>query len=129
MSLGPIDRKELLSFDWYPDAYKKTTYPPEDLVTLKRAAPDLEVKAFIGTWCGDTHDQLPPFMKLLDMAGIKKVSIIALDRSKTYPGFINEFGIVKIPTLIVFKNGKELGRITETPTTTLLNDLTGFLLP
>ena len=129
MSLGLIDRNELLTFDWFAATYKNTLFPPRELVRLKKAASGLEIVIFIGTWCGDTHDQLPPFMKLLDSAGIKKISIFALDRTKTYPGFKNERLITKLPTFVVLIDGKEIGRITETPKTTLLDDLTGFLLP
>lgn len=75
---------------------------------------------FIGTWCEDSHRDFPRLMKILEEAKypIDKVSIIAVNRKKESPtGDEVRYNVQKVPTIIVEKYGKEIGRITEMPTT------------
>ncbi len=90
--------------------------------------PELSVLGFIGTWCGDTHVLLPAFVKLLDVSAVPraKLQLIAVGRDKRGPQ-VERFQVTRLPTFILMHNGKELGRITESPETTLAGDLERIL--
>jgi hypothetical protein len=52
------------------------------------------------------------------------IDIIAVDRKKQASDVdMTPYSIEKVPTFIFYKNGKEVGRIIETPHTTLENDM------
>ncbi len=58
-------------------------------------------------------------MKILDAAGFpeNRLKILSLTKSKESPGGEEmQFAIKKVPTIILYKYGKEIGRIVETPT-------------
>jgi thiol-disulfide isomerase/thioredoxin len=72
----------------------------------------------IGTWCPDTHKYVPQMMKVLEEASVpgEKIKIIGVDRYKKAEGIdLTEYSIERIPTMIVFLDGTEIGRIVERP--------------
>ena len=111
-------------FSWLDPAYKSAEYNRDSIAFafLRKNIPGVEIQVFLGTWCGDTHDQVPPFLKLMDLANANQISLFSLDREKTYPGFLNPLKIILLPTFVFLKSGKELGRITESPRKSLLDD-------
>ena len=71
---------------------------------------------FGGTWCGDTQYILPKFFKLQEQSGLSEhsISFYGVDRSKKTLGNIADaFKIINVPTIIVMKDGKEVGRVVE----------------
>lgn len=79
-----------------------------------------ELIVFIGTWCEDSHRDFPRLMKILDELKYPegKLTIIAVNRKKESPtGDESLHNVQKVPTIIVQKYGKEIGRIIEMPTT------------
>ena len=45
---------------------------------------------------------------------VERISMISLDRDKKDPAHIAEaLGVTLVPTIIVFKDGKEVGRVAE----------------
>lgn len=74
----------------------------------------------MGTWCEDSHREVPRFFKILEAVGYQesKLNIIAVNRKKEAPnGEEGPYNIQKVPTIIVQKYGKEIGRIIESPST------------
>jgi thiol-disulfide isomerase/thioredoxin len=91
---------------------------------------DAEFIVFLGTWCSDSKKEVPRFLKVVDRCGVpaERVKLYGLDRSKKSPdGLAETYGITKVPTFIVLKHGREVGRITELPQTTLEADLLTIL--
>ena len=87
---------------------------------------DYQITVVFGSWCSDSQEQLPRFYKILDKAGYDDsgLTIIAVNRSKkTEKTDISGLYIERVPTFIVYKDGKEKGRIVETPQETLEEDL------
>jgi thiol-disulfide isomerase/thioredoxin len=104
------------SFTWF--AANQQGYTPEQnaLQALKANRDSINIIAFGGTWCGDTRNILPKFFVLADAAGLPqdRITLIGVDRSKKTIQHLSEaFNIVNVPTIIVMKNGKELGRVVE----------------
>lgn len=76
----------------------------------------IQLIVFIGTWCEDSHNVFPQLLKLLDQVKFSadRLTIIGIDRKKQTLGFLSEaLAITKAPTILVMKNGKEIGRVEE----------------
>jgi hypothetical protein len=113
--------RELLESDtsikWYKENLKGYTPNSLALAALKQYGDSIQVLAFIGTWCEDSHFVIPKFFMLTDAAGFSKnrVTLIGVDRNKLTLSHLSEALNVKhAPTLIIMNNhGKELGRVIE----------------
>lgn len=99
--------------------------------TLATVEPGAEVTVFLGTWCGDSRREVPRLWKALDLAGGSvpfHIRYIAVDRQKKEPaGEASSAGILFVPTFIVSRDGRELGRIVEEPVNGLEHDLLALL--
>jgi len=116
---GFMTKQELAtdsSFTWFAENQKGYT-PDQNALQLLRANKDsINIVAFGGTWCGDTKYILPKFFVLADAAGLSqdRITLLGVDRSKKTIQHLSEaFGITNVPTLILMKNGKEIGRVVE----------------
>jgi thiol-disulfide isomerase/thioredoxin len=104
------------SFTWFAENQKGYTPDQNALQLLRTNKDSINIVAFGGTWCGDTKYILPKFFVLADAAGLSpdRVTVLGVDRSKKTIQHLSEaFGITNVPTLIVMKNGKEVGRVVE----------------
>jgi hypothetical protein len=91
---------------------------------------NIKITIVMGSWCGDSQEQVPRFYKIIDGIGFTEnnISLICVDRSKkSDKGETDSLGITLVPTIIFYKDGKEIGRITETPKTTLEKDFLEIL--
>jgi thiol-disulfide isomerase/thioredoxin len=108
------------AFKWF-DATQRIYKPKKQVVKTFAANKDsVNFVIFMGTWCEDSHFVIPRFFKILDTAAFDKerVTLIAVDRSKKdITNLATTFNITNVPTIIVFKNGKEIGRVVEYGTT------------
>ena len=80
----------------------------------------MEILAFIGIWCPDCQEHVPGLLRILDAVKFPptRLRIYSLDRAKTYPGgeeLIRRQAITRLPTFVFFEDGREIGRIIETP--------------
>jgi thiol-disulfide isomerase/thioredoxin len=81
---------------------------------------------FLGTWCEDSHRMIPQLYKVLKLANypMENLSLDALDRDKLDKnGKAPPYEITRVPTIVVLKNGTEIGRITEMPDKSVEQDL------
>ncbi len=104
------------SFKWYAENLKGYTPNAFAVEALKKNADTIQLLTFMGTWCEDSHNIIPKFYFLLDKAGFSKerVTMIGVDRNKkTLSNLAEALNVKNVPTIIVFKNGKELGRVVE----------------
>lgn len=104
------------SFTWYPENKNSYTPGPGILNAMEAAKDKYQFVIFGGTWCSDTQFILPKFFKLQEQSGFpdKGISFFGVDRAKHTPGNIDAaFHITNVPTIIVMKEGKEIGRVVE----------------
>jgi hypothetical protein len=74
----------------------------------------------MGTWCGDSREQIPRLFAVLGALGerspFEPPLLLAIDRSKAVDATAFPFGKVElVPTIVVTIGGSEVGRIVETP--------------
>lgn len=133
MLLGKSTKSDLekAPFDaWYTSEFNEYKPNEEVINQLKDKVTNITVTIFMGTWCEDTHNQLPHFYKVLDACQFKDrgVTLIAMDKNKTTPENYEEgLNITNIPTFILFEKGVEIGRIVETPKVSLEQDMLDIL--
>ena len=116
--------------EWFDEQYQ--AYTPRLNDQLKTGnLEELQVKIFLGTWCGDTRYLVPRFVKLWQALGLDTdaLSFTALhnkgDLYKRGPNGEEEgLNIHRVPTFIFEREGKEVGRIVERTLNTLETDLT-----
>lgn len=104
------------AFRWFIDNQKGFT-PQETAVTgLQQMKDSIELLVYMGTWCEDSHFVIPRFYALLDKAAFPRdrVTLIGVDRDKKTLSHLSEaLGVTNVPTIIVMKKGKEMGRVIE----------------
>jgi len=135
--VGPITLEGLQNEpykSWFDSSYNAYTVDKSLAKMLKKQLKGYELKLFLGTWCGDSKREMPRIIKILKEAKfpIENLEIIALDRRKGFykksPGGEEKgLNISKVPTLIFFKNGKEVNRIVESPIASLEEDILSIL--
>lgn len=116
---GFVTKQELATdstFKWF--AENQQGYIPDQnaLKALRANKDSINILAFGGTWCGDTKFILPKFFVLADAAGLSqdRITLLGVDHNKKTIQHLSEaFNIENVPTIIVLKNGKEIGRVVE----------------
>lgn len=121
--------------EWFKENFK--AYQPKATIieSLKKKEKGVKVLAFMGTWCGDSKREVPKFYKVAQQIGlgedqIKLVNVYRdIDRYKMSPTEEEKgLNIHRVPTFIFYKEGKEIGRIVESPMTDMETDIAQILL-
>jgi hypothetical protein len=108
-------------------------YKPDGKV-IKEIQPKIKgvtMTIIMGTWCSDSQEQVPKFFRILDTLGVdtKPITIICVNKDKMGgPVPLDSLNLDKVPTFILYRDKKELGRIVESPAETLEKDMLSILL-
>ena len=136
--LGQCAQADMQGSDDYPwfdenyDAY----VPNAEILEQLKALPmdDVEISVFFGTWCGDSKREVPRWQKLMDTLGVdaEKWKLIALDNKEPLyrqspDGEEQGMHIYRVPTMVISRQGKEIGRLIEHPVFSLERDLLSLL--
>lgn len=132
--LGQIERHQLEKTpyqEWFNKVYDRYKTDENTIEKINEFYSDeIEIKIYLGTWCGDSKREVTRFLKIVDQSEIdmKNVEMIGLDnRSENYKQGINQeekgLNIHRVPTFIFYKEGEEVGRIVESPVSSLEKDL------
>lgn len=134
MLIGFIDRTALVDTafsNWFDPEYHDYNVDLSALEDVSNSLSDITFTIVLGTWCSDSHEQVPRFVKILDALDVnftEKVTMIAVDRNKIGLGDETvELNLKAVPTFIIFKNNVEIGRIVETPQESLEKDLVSII--
>ena len=130
--IGNVTREGLENFgEWFNSGYQQYTPDSKHMDTIRRYETEYpDIFIVLGTWCGDSREQLPYFFKILDQLDYppEKVSMIAVDRDKNAGNYkAADNNIQLVPTFIFTMNGKETGHIIETPERSLEQDFLNIL--
>jgi thiol-disulfide isomerase/thioredoxin len=116
---GIVTRYELVTdtaFAWFTGNQKGYVPGASVVSELAQQRDSVYIIVFGGTWCDDTHQILPHLFALADAASLPEshITFLAVDKQKKTIGSLAEtYNITRVPTILVFKNGKEAGRVTE----------------
>lgn len=106
-------------------------YKYNDTIISQNGLDSLRVEVICGSWCHDTRQQVVRFSKILDSLNFPTDSInyhfVDRDKIPYDSGFAMEYQFRKVPVIVFYKNGKEIGSIIESPDSTLEVDMKSIL--
>lgn len=129
MLLGKIDREGLSQEpfnEWFESGYNNFTPDSLTISELRPLMKDITIKAFIGTWCEDSQRETPHLYKILETTDfdLNKFTLISVSKDKDTPnGYEKGLDIEYVPTIIVYRDNKEIGRFVEFAVDSLEKDL------
>ncbi len=116
---GEVNDELLSEFEnneWYNEGKEEYSPEPETVSKIAKHINEFQVYVFLGTWCPDTRDLLPKFMKVMQETeqSPENLRLFGVDRDKNALNVEKDlFGIEHVPTFIFYKNNNEIGRIVE----------------
>lgn len=134
--VGKIKRDVLFSYKnkaTFQPAYDSYTPKAEAVKYLKAQKGKFKIKVVMGFWCDDSKIYVPQLLKALEEAkwdtnDDDQLKIFGVDTNK-FAGFegFKSLNIEKVPTIIVYYDDREIGRIVETPKATVEEDLVAIM--
>ena len=129
--IGLCNRQGLQSGEfgkWFYEEYGYYNYLIErtTLDSIKSIIDSFQITIVMGTWCGDSKEQVPRFYSILDYLKYKdkNLTLFCVDRNKkTMANETDNLQILNVPTIIFYYKGKEIGRIIESPVKSLEKDM------
>lgn len=122
-----VGKAEILAQDGWKQGY--AAYRPDDglIEALKsKVGEDLKIDVYLAFWCGDSRNNVPKFLKIIDKIGSSslKVNYYTCKRkpNKETKYFVEKLQVERVPTFIFYRQGKEIGRIIENPKASLIED-------
>ncbi len=116
--------------NWFSTNYENYAVDKSMAKMFKKQLKKHQIKLFLGTWCGDSKREVPRILKILHEVKfpIDQLQIVALDYRKGHykkspTGEEKGLKIIKVPTMVFFKEGKEVNRIVESPLESLEEDM------
>lgn len=131
--IGQIDKGGLQGENyasWFTKNYEDYSTNQTVINTISSELQNYTITLFMGTWCGDSKKEVPRLYKVLEAANfpMHQLTVIAVSREanmyKQSPQH-EEAGlnIHRVPTVIFYKNGKEINRIIEHPIDSFEEDI------
>lgn len=128
-TVGKIEPETLLDkHGQFLDNFRSTHVTPYEQQLIKRWPKDVIFNVYFGTWCHDSEREVPKLLKLLSYNGELKINLIGLDYRKSEPnGRARANKVQFTPTIILTRDGVELGRIVEQPSHSLVEDISQII--
>ena len=133
MLLGYINEEGLQGDDfieWYKENHNDHIVDTLAIKEIKTKLEGIKIKVFMGTWCSDSQREVPALYKILNRVdfNMEKLEIIAVSQEKDTPNQLEKgLDIQYVPTIIFYKNEKEIGRYVELAQETLEKDMLAIL--
>ena len=111
---------------WFDQRYAAYKTDAAIISQLKEELKGLKIKGFMGTWCRDSKRETPRFYKILEQANfnLNNLEMVTVNRNKKTPDNLQEgLNILRVPTFIFYKDGKEIGRYVEYARESLEKDI------
>ena len=130
--LGPITREQVEAAvpDWV-QAEVESAPDKAAVQALASVPPGAEVTVYMGSWCGDSRREVSRLWRVLDEAGGSlpcTISYIGVDHDKKEPAALVAGSDLRyVPTFIVKRDGREVGRIVESSPHGVEQDLLALL--
>jgi thiol-disulfide isomerase/thioredoxin len=105
--------------------------PNQGVVNILRAVENnYNIVCVMGTWCPDSRNGVPTFLKALDLAQNPNLDleVYTVDRNKKDPEQIaQKLAVAFVPTFIIYYQGLEVFRMIETPEESFEQDFAKFI--
>ncbi|HOV86325.1 MAG TPA: thioredoxin family protein [Syntrophobacteraceae bacterium] len=129
--VGRISREELIT-DNLLFSLNAEEYVPaaKVLEKLRRITVQTDILLFLGTWSEDCLMEAPKLLRVYDKTNNPAfaLAVYALDRSlRDEEGVAARYGIRELPTVVLVRGGKEVGRIEGAARRSMEADLLSIL--
>ena len=117
--------------EWYTNEYDGYQGDEGIISASKDFLDQIKIETYLGTWCVDSQREVPRLYKILDQMQFTPddMDLIMVDRDKkSGHGLEDGKNIHHVPTIIIYKNGEEVGRIVESPIESLEEDIFNILI-
>jgi hypothetical protein len=129
--VNEITRDKVLSNSEWKEKYDAYNPAVDQISALKeKLGGNLKIDIYLGLWCSDSRNNVPPFIKMLDAAGNPvPVRFFNVQRKpvKTIRYFVDKLQVERVPTFIFYRGDQEIGRIVENPKAGLGEDMLAIL--
>lgn len=130
--IDSVDRNGLLTGEmgeFFQEDYHNYTPDSSIVDEIEARISGIVIHVVFGSWCGDSKEQVPHFLKLIDqLKTVPEIYFTAVDSEKKGRRVdVSNLNIERVPTFIIYRNHNEIGRIVETPDESLEKDLLGIL--
>lgn len=91
---------------------------PAVVAALAAVESDTRLVVALGTWCGDSRKHVPALLRTLELADNPHLALelVSLQRGFESPlALIRDRRLTNVPTVLVARDGVELGRLVESP--------------
>jgi len=126
-AIEKINREKILENPAWEKIY--TEYKLEDAyieTLLSRIGDKLSIEVYMAFWCGDSKENVPVFLKIIDQIDPNRIKInyYSVDRKPTrdVKYFVEDLKVERVPTFIFYWDGQEIGRIIEQPKLSMIED-------
>lgn len=109
------------------DAY---TPDPQAVGFLSSVSDSVELIAFFGSWCSVCNEEIPKLIRTVESARNGRITVryFAVSEDLKEPReALKKHSVSATPSLLVYRNGVELGRIVEHPQKTIEADIAAIL--
>jgi len=136
--LGKIDKSGLEGENyasWFTKNHEDYQPSPTIINSIASELKNYRITLFMGTWCGDSKAEVPKLYKVLEACNfpMNQLTVVAVSRQadmyKQSPQHEEKgLNIHRVPTVIFYKNGKEINRIVEHPIETFEEDIQDIII-
>lgn len=128
MLIGEVTREAFqdTNFMWFDNEYSEYRVDAAAINGLDEKISKFNFKIILGTWCEDSQMFVPRLLKIFDTLNVpgKNYSLICVDREKEgLTNEVNNLDIQLVPTIIIYFEDVEIGRIVESPQENLEKDI------
>ena len=129
--VGKFTLQQILDHDKeYADAAFIYIPDPEALAVFQDLKEPVKILLFLRTDCPDCVREVPRFAKIIELAANDNIQVeaVAVNRMKSQPAdLVKGWNLELVPTFIVIKDGKEIGRVVEKAEDKLEKDIAKLL--
>jgi thiol-disulfide isomerase/thioredoxin len=128
---GAITAEELKSEHKIFDIYTQRYQPDSTSVAfLSDFDHIIDIKILFGSWCHDSKREVSAFIKTIELANNTnfRIQYMPVNEEKMDSnGFYERYNLQYTPTFIILMDENEIGRIVESPTESIEQDLVSIL--
>lgn len=129
--VGEIEAEKILTdFPKFTKHQDDVFYSDDQIAELKLIKQPTQVKIYFAQWCHDSQREVPRLIQLFKQVNNNNIDVwlYSLDTAKSDPlGLAKEANIKRTPTIILYQDEKEVGRILEVPRMDWASDITNML--
>ena len=114
----PLSALKTPAFPWFEKNFQAYIPDSQIIQNIKGKWDGVRILIVLGTWCPDSRREVPRFYRIAEETELSfsMIGLYGVDRKKMGTDATPEvYGIERVPTFIFLKDGKEIGRIVESP--------------